>query len=330
MKKRHFLLLITISLLLFLFCACQNNASTSNGKNTVRITFQYADGTIHEIMEVEQGAPIPMPVDPIQKNHIFIGWYTHLVYGGKFDLSQGATQDITLYAKFQLDAAAITNDITKNVMKSIVKVECRSYNMFLGIFETSSTGWSQGSGFCYYTNDGYYYILTNCHVACKNPDYDRLEIKIFDYKGNEYKGYLYNNPNKNIDAISADYDLACLYFKTNQTEVTPLSLSARKPEEESDVIVLGAPQAQANAITFGKITDYRSISLDDTPQYKSNVTFPVLCHSAYTANGSSGGPVLNSELEVVGIHYAGNSTLKTGYAIPAEKIQEFLRKYAYN
>lgn len=52
-------------------------------------------------------------------------------------------------------------------------------------------------------------------------------------------------------------------------------------------------------------------------------------HTAYTDSGSSGGAVLNAELTVIGVHYAGSESAQLGYAIPAEKIQEFLNRYVW-
>jgi S1-C subfamily serine protease len=327
MKKRRILLLFTIGILLFILCACQSNASDE--KNIYTVTFQYDYLGTSATVNVEAGKSVSMPTDPVRKNYIFIGWFTHPLYGSRFDFSQDITENTVLYPRFELDAANITNEITKNIMQSIVKIECRSYKTFLGI-PHSHTDWSQGSGFCFSAGNGYYYILTNCHVVCKEPGYDRLEINVSDYKGNEYKGYLYNNPNKRVDAISAEYDLACIYFQTKSTEVKPLTIVGKNPQKEDDVISLGAPKAQTNAITFGKVNGYQAISLDNTPTYESNVTFHVISHSARINDGSSGGPLLNSDLQVIGANYASNQGSSRYYAIPAEKIQEFLKKYVYN
>ncbi len=318
MNKKQLFLYITIGILLGLLLYYPISS-----QNQFQVTFQYEDGRVHEIIEVKKGSPIPMPADPSQNNYIFIGWFTHPVQGKKYDLSQGITQNLTLYARFQLDAVTITNDITKNIMKSLVKIECRSYNWESGF---SETGWAQGSGFCYSAGNDYYYILTNCHAVCKNAEDNRLEIKIYDYRGNKYNGYLYNNPNKHGDAISPDYDLACIYFISESSDVKPLPIVKNNPTEEADVIALGAPRSQMNSITFGKVINYPTITLHNTPAYESNVKFPVIHHSAETDGGSSGGPILNSDLNVVGVHFAG-STAQSGYAIPAEKVQEFLQKY---
>ena len=64
-----------------------------------------------------------------------------------------------------------------------------------------------------------------------------------------------------------------------------------------------------------------------------NVTFTVLEHNAETNGGSSGGAILNIDLELIGIHYAGSrdssGNFVRGYAIPIDKIHEFLNKYIW-
>jgi len=320
MRKKRIILFLTIAVLVLTPCIYLRY------KNQFQITFRYADGRIHKTVETGLSIPIPMPEEPFQKNHIFLGWYTAPVGGEKFDFSQGTTQSLTLYARFRLDASELINDITQNIMKSIVKIECCAYKFTEDYREFSPDGWSQGSGFCFSAGNDYFYILTNCHVARSSPDYDQVDLRIYDYKGNSYRGYVYHDENKKGDAVAAEYDLACIYFISEKSEVTPLPILKKNPPTESDVIALGTPKAQMNAVTFGEITDYRSIALDNTPEYESNVTFPVICHSAEIAGGSSGCPLLNSDLSVVGVCYAKGGT-RDGYAIPPEKIQEFLNLY---
>lgn len=325
MKKARIFLLIFILIISCLLISCGNGDNGSEGGNgsTCVVTFCNKDGSVIRTVEVPYGETIATPTDPIKKNYTFVGWYSAPSHGYKYDFSKKVTESFRLYACFEINAADITNQISKNTMKSIVKVYARSYNTFLGI-EYESSGTSQGSGFCFAAGDGYYYILTNCHVAVKIPGYDKQKIEIEDYKGNVYTGYLYN------DAISAEYDLACVYFKASSTEVTPLSIVKNNPKIGDDIISLGAPKDQSNSITFGKVNEYRSITLTDNEAYQSNVTFEVIRHSAGRDGGSSGGPVLNSDLQVVGVHYAGNvDDSSIGFAIPAEKVNEFLQNYIY-
>ena len=236
-------------------------------------------------------------------------------------------QIIQNYSK--IDAAALTNQISTDTIRGVVTIYNKSYNSFLGLETAYST--KQGSGFCFHIEDGYYFILTNCHVAEKDPSYDKQKFTIEDYQGNTYEGSLFQfkNANEIVSAISPSYDLACLYFKASSTNVKQLDIVTQNPNINSDVISLGAPEGQANAITFGKITGYGKVTLPESSPTSTNVTFDVIGHNAYINNGSSGGPLLNADLNVVGVNYAGSSTDNFGAAIPAEKIIEFLEQYVF-
>ena len=228
----------------------------------------------------------------------------------------------------RIDAAALTNQISTDTIKGVVKVYSKSYNTFLGMETVSST--AQGSGFCFHIQDGCYYILTNCHVVLKDASYDKQKLTVEDYQGNTYEGYLYKNPDTGISAIAAAYDLACLYFEAASTNVKALSIVSDNWPVGKDVISIGAPEGQSNSITFGKLVNYGKVTLSDSSAALSNVTFDVICHNAYANKGSSGGPLLNADLNVVGVNYAGSDSSNYAFAIPAEKVCEFLDKYVYD
>lgn len=306
----------------------KSNEKPKQIEQTYQITLVYNNGTTNKKVVVEKGKTLPTPNEPKKTNYTFSGWYIDPSLTNKYDFSKTVTQNFALYAKYEIDALTITNKISKDSIKAIVKIYNKNYDTFLGIETSSST--SQGSGFCFHIQDGYYYILTNCHVAKKNSAYDKQKITIEDYQGKTYTGYLYQNSNKLMSAISASYDLACLYFKPTSTNVQKLSLATSNPEKDQDIISIGAPQGQSNSITYGKIINYQTIKLSNTSTSLSNVTFDVICHNAYANSGSSGGPLLNANLNVVGVHYAGSKSANLEYAIPAVKVQEFLRTYVYN
>ena len=294
--------------------------------NTYEVTLIYNNGDENDEITVEEGKTFATPGDPEKENYIFEGWYTDAKFSKKYDFSKAVTKDFTLYAKYILDAADITNKISQDTMKSLVKVYNENYNMM--IFGSEKF---QGSGFCFYVQNGYYFVITNCHVEADDTAYMNQSFTIEDYQGNVYTAHLYENPNKAGSAISPEYDLACLYFKpSSTTNVKEISIVSENPEVGEDVISLGAPKDQSNSITYGQISEYRKITLDDTSEDLSNVTFEVIHHNALINNGSSGGPLLNSDLNVVGVNYAGASQTGEGYAIPAEKLIEFLNAYVYN
>ena len=297
-------------------------------KKNYQVTFVSNNGTPNRSVLIEKWKTVATPADPEKANYLFQGWYTESSLINRYDFSQPVTKNLVLYAKYEIDAITLTNTISTDIIKGIVKIYNKSYNTFLG-FETSSTT-GQGSGFCFKIQNGCYYILTNCHVAKKDPSYDKQKFTIEDYQGKTYEGYLYKNPNKAASAIAASYDLACLYFKPSSTNVKELTFASINPHTGDDLISIGAPKGQSNSITYGKIAGYGKITLSDTDTSSSNVTFDVIGHNAYGNNGSSGGPILNADLKVIGVNYAGNSSNNFVCAIPVEKVYEFLSQYVYN
>ena len=293
-----------------------------------QVSFVYNNGTNSSKVLVEEGKTVSTPNDPQKTNYLFRGWYTESSLINRYDFSKPVTKNLTLYAKYEIDAVSLTNKISTDTIKGVVKIYNKNYKTFLGI-ETSSVTY-QGSGFCFHIQNGYYYVLTNCHVAEKDSSYDKQKYTIEDYQGNTYEGYLYVHPNNSVSAIAASYDLACLYFKPTSTNVKSLPLASINPASNEDVISVGAPKGQSNFITFGNIINYQKITLSDTSSSSSNVTFDVIYHNAYVDHGSSGGPVFNANLNVVGVNYAGSASSKRGCAIPLQKINEFLRKYVYS
>ena len=221
-----------------------------------------------------------------------------------------------------VDAAKMTNDITTDKIHALFTV-----------IATNSKGWwsrsqlrSQGSAVAFYQSDGYCYLITNCHVAQERLGY-KVSYVVRDYAGNEHDAYLFKSTTREYSAISADYDLAVLYFRTSVTYTT-LSVAASDPAVGETVVALGAPENQSNAITFGTVKSYVTESLD-AEEYLSNVSFPVILHDAYIDNGSSGGPLINANYEIVGINYGGSEDNSISLAVPATKVREFLTEYVY-
>lgn len=304
-----------------------SNENPVQSAKKYQVVFVYNNGTNNSKVLVKEGETVSTPTDPQKSNHLFCGWYQNASLTKKYDFSKPVTENLTLYAKYELDALSLTNTITTDTIRGVVKVYNKSYNTFLGIETSSET--SQGSGFCFGEQDGYYYILTNCHVAKKKSGYDKQKITIEDYQGNIYEGTIYRGASKSEVAIDPAYDLACIWIKPSSTNIKALTLSKENLEMGEAVIAVGAPKGQSNSIAYGSAITYKTITLENTSPAESNVTFKVLRHNAYSNNGSSGGPVLSADLKVVGVQYAGSAEGNSGYAIPAEKVYEFLKKYVY-
>ena len=88
MKKRYFILCITMTLGLFLV-SCQKK---------VKVTFGSEGGTAVSAVETKKGTTIQAPANPTREGYVFLYWTLN---GEKFDFSTKINDNITLLAKWQ-------------------------------------------------------------------------------------------------------------------------------------------------------------------------------------------------------------------------------------
>ena len=226
-----------------------------------------------------------------------------------------------------IDYPAIQNQIMASTIRACISIEVEFYNTnHLG----QKVGLSlikQGSGVIINeskysdSNDRYYLALTNEHVTTAS-EYAQRSIKAIDYKGNEYTAY--------FDAAAAAYDLSAIYF-TKTTELAVIQRESANPKIGQEIVSIGRPSGQHNAVTYGKVKNYQVVTLTDS----ATLSFSSMVHSAPITVGSSGGPVFNMQLKLVAINYAGDNSdgLATSNifscAIPIEKVNEFLDTYVW-
>lgn len=209
----------------------------------------------------------------------------------------------------------ISGNYNRDIVSANVMFYNINYSTFLGVkYKEYNT---YGSGFVYNEDDDYYYVLTNYHVVKSNYSYNHNELYLEDYYGNKQE----------VEVLNSDinYDLANVRFKKDS------HLSVLKFGEEAkvrnSVIALGNPNSIKNVVSSGEVTCFSNISMNNS---NSKVDFEVIVHSAKIDGGSSGGALLNSNNEVIGITFAGtfdkNNQFINAYAIPVSKINEFLSK----
>lgn len=183
---------------------------------------------------------------------------------------------------------------------------------------------SIGSGVIFHETNNYYYFITNNHVTAKLSGYFYSFYTINDYNNNSYSGV-------SILQSSADYDLSIGRFPKGEEELSVVTLAKENASKNDIAIAVGQPNGAMNTISYGKVTGYGKISVNESDTYLSNVLFDVLLHSAYTTNGSSGGAVFNYDLELIAISFAGVVDSEDEFlyscAIPIEKVNEFINIY---
>lgn len=314
----------------------QDETINPNTKNVVNVTFNLniinEEPFTYKVFN-DQVAKKVLPF-PINDNLSFIGWYYDKNYNNLIDLNNDIfnsenkyvkNNSLNIYARWYVDSQKITNTITTEYIKGNVKINTNFYKP--GFFSPTLVQSSQGSGVIFLQRGNAYYILTNNHNVVSKDKYTNqlLEEKTFtitDYQNNKYHATLIvNDPN---------YDLAILRFYSNNPDLKVLKFAKENPIKYQNIISLGQPKNQSNAITYGYIENYTKIRLENEDKDISYVQFPVINHTAPIDHGSSGGTILNNDLEIIGINFAGKEgSFKTedgnSFSIPVEKIIEFFR-----
>ncbi len=175
---------------------------------------------------------------------------------------------------------------------------------------------TQGSGVIYLLSDGYYYVISNHHVAMHNGDNRNAIYSVIDPFDTVHSASLV--------AYSEELDLAVFRFSCKAEEGERLRvapLATENPEVGTQIISVGNPGGLHNAVSMGNVAYYNDVDLDA-------LQIPVIYHTAPLDHGSSGGGIYNSSGAIVGINYAiGQSEDKeatVSFAVPIEAVREFL------
>ncbi len=208
----------------------------------------------------------------------------------------------------------LLNTISLTTMKANVTIYTTSYTN-AKVFGSTQFG----SGVLFHYDDPFYYLLTNHHVIDFEDDHDKRAFEVEDFQGNVYDAKLYRN-----SAIES-LDLAILYFAKSEIDLHVVPLALKNPEAHSQVIAIGQPEFQKNAVTFGTVMDYERISIEDAVE----LSFDSIVHDATIKPGSSGGMLINTNLDLVGVNFAYSESEDNVeyYAIPVETITDYLNTY---
>lgn len=318
MKKKLFALLLLPCLFL---TSCDipfvdkifNNSEVSN--DNVKITFVLNNGTDNQMIEIPKGTDSFDKPLALKEGYIFSCWCIDEKLTTEYDFSTDVKKDITLYAKYIVDYKYLTNIITTDTIKANVKIVSTTKTL-------TTTSSSSGSGVIFCEDNDYYYALTNNHVI--NYNIIRPVYTVFDYLGNEYDA--------EVLFSKAEYDLAIVKFKKkNSTTLKVITCSSNNISVDDEIVCLTDPLGQFNAITYGTIKSLNA-KVEITDSASSNINFEVIAHSAFLNNGSSGGALLDTNLKLIGINFAGGinkdtNEFKSGYAIPINKVSEFISLY---
>ena len=285
-------------------------------KKTYTVTYDYNNGKELDTVSYEEGSVLNAET-PKKSGYVFVGWCTDAELSNFYDFNAHVNSDLTLYAKWTLDYEKIISSASREAASFCVKIICAN-----GKSAGNGNVISQGSGVVYDKKDEYYYVLTNNHVISEAESNSNGKIYVYDAYGYEYAAEFIR--------ADASYDLAILKIK----EIKDVSLGKAKIKSETPginetVVSITSPKGQINAIEIGQVAAVKSVTQEGSQTDESKVTFDVMWLTAYSNNGSSGGAILDTDMNLVGIVY-GVATTSSGsfgytFAIPGEKISEFLK-----
>jgi serine protease Do len=208
---------------------------------------------------------------------------------------------------------------TESIARSTLIASATDEQQRIKLFENSknavvkiSSSIGTGSGFIV-SRDGL--IITNTHVVNNEEGQVSEIVKVTLADGTELQA--------NVLGISRYQDLALIRIP-NQSKLNILKLA--NPESikvGQNVYAIGSPFGIDNTFTAGVLN-------------KINKTTPQLLHDARINTGNSGGPLLNSRGEVIGVNTSifamgtGNNSVKNttiSEAISVARVNELIKAY---
>ena len=168
-------------------------------------------------------------------------------------------------------------------------------------------------------------IVTSLHVAVEMT---AGVARFQDGRVFEIEGYL---------GSSKVHDLAILQLKGATTGLVPLQLAKDEPAPLAPILAVGHPQGLAFSLADGAVS--RVIATEEMPdasrQWVKTLTGTDtksrwIQHTAKLSDGNSGGPLVNTQGEVLGVNTWVDRQTGFGYAIASRAIHELLEEVRDN
>lgn len=206
------------------------------------------------------------------------------------------------------------NSVVAKVERSVVQtITEHMYPNYTHPWVRTDRGKGTGSGFCVLINNKKY-IITNVHCV-QNP------IRIQLHQADSAQ----NVPAKTVYAVE-ECDLAILETDEKFLKDIPALTIAEMPKKLETVYVIGYPLGGINvSVSTGvvnriQIIPYLGVTRGIAIQVDAPINF-----------GNSGGPVVNSKGQVVGVAFSGEDDAHTqnmGYMIPTLILNYVIEKFA--
>ena len=181
-------------------------------------------------------------------------------------------------------------EIYNNALKSVIEITSN--------FNDES---SAGTGILLKDN----YVLTNAHVISCDGD---IAEEIYGNFANDSTEY-------NLDVISLDEELDIALLKIEDCNYTPCNISDISVNTGDKIYAIGNAIGQGLTIVEGIVSDSSRLVNGNT----------LILHSAAVNHGNSGGPLYNTNGEIVGMVSSARKDAKSmSYAIPNKVLIEFI------
>jgi len=164
-------------------------------------------------------------------------------------------------------------------------------------------------------------IITNWHVVGSNRFVD-VVFRPLDPAEDAFSEKSYRARVLKVDQVA---DLALLRLLETPPNRPTLALSTSSPKIGADVLALGHPNGYNWSLTRGIVSGIRN---DFNWQYKMGLQHlaDVIQTQTPINPGNSGGPLLNDEMQIVGINSFGSVGELTNFAVSSEMVREFLKQ----
>jgi S1-C subfamily serine protease len=190
----------------------------------------------------------------------------------------------------------------------------KEYKDSLVSVKEKDEGSMKGSGFVYSPRG---YIVTNNHVVAENRVEQDMEVR-FNETGSWAE----------VRIIGRDpgTDLAALKIDELPKGAESLRISNSTPKEGEEVSLLGNSRRAEGVIVSGEVIELgENITTKEGVKLENSIVV-----SASIKPGNSGGPILVSTGEVVGVISARDKEEKVGFAIPAYTIRSVIPQLIRN
>lgn len=303
--------------LLFLITCTFTISSCRKADGIITINYDFNGIIENYSYEIDCGQKAVKPNNINKPNYNFIAWYKDDKYKRKFNFNSRLYNDTTIYAKYELNQDKINDTLINGGLNCHVGFKILYFNRI-------ASKYSWGSGVVLEITDYKIYILSNSHLSQPSFGFNHIDFKAYDYLG--------NSVDAELEFERSDYDLAIFSCSKLSGVKETIKFAEEDVYTGQDIISVGRPGGKPNRITYGEINGITKGPDLCIINAKSDVNFDVYSHSSYINLGSSGGALLNSNLELIGINYAVKQTEEgynfiEGYSVPLFRVYEFLNYY---